>query len=100
MLLAVARGIAELELRRRRDAGESLREIASTLSTPEGWIFVVAGETPDEHGAKTGIAVRNDGRVFHGLNGDHTHYTAADLDWLVPRSKFDFDRARAAAALG
>jgi hypothetical protein len=102
MLLTQAREIAEAELQQIQTTGVGPRDITAMLSVPSGWVFVTARrDTGGDHGSDTaGLAVREDGRVFHGLAQAHMSYTVAELEWLVPRGKGDFDRAWAAAALG
>lgn len=102
MLLTSAREIAEAELRRINAEGGPNLEIGSSFSVPLGWVFLTVsrGLQGECSADKVGIAVREDGCVFHGLGRGLGPYAAGELEWLIPQGKGDFDRARAAIAVG
>lgn len=112
MLQSRAREIAQAELDRINVLlGLELR-ICSAQALPGTWMFLTAGSGSEgdrpEH--MKAIFVLGDGRVIHALTLrrpdeqlDKLRASLADpsdLQWIIPRSKHDFDRAHAVVALG
>jgi hypothetical protein len=107
-----ARRIAEEELRRINAVLDLDVKIESCVSVPGLWIFNTTGRGsgPDRPQHLKGITVDADGRVNTSLTVAHSDEQSAkfraslantdDLRSLIPRSKFDGERAEAAIALG
>lgn len=107
-----ARRIAEKELRRINAVLDLDVKIESAVCVPGLWLFTTTGRgsEPDRPQHLRDIGVHTDGRVNTSLTVARSDEqlakfraslaSADDLQWLIPRSKFDGDRVNAVIALG